>query len=178
MADQFLGEIRIFCGNYPPQGWAFCNGGLLPISQNTALFSLLGTNYGGNGQSNFALPDLQGKAPMFWGQGPGLSDHIIGESGGSQSVTLINSEIPYHNHGMNYSNSAEPQGDPSNAFPTKARGRRDVNVYGDPSSGGALSGMHAQALNVAGGNLPHNNMQPYLAVSYIIALQGIFPARW
>src|SRR5690349_1702484 len=100
MADPFVAEIRIFSFNFAPRGWAFCDGQLLPLSQNTALFSLLGTFYGGNGQSNFALPNLQGSVPMFWGQGPGLSDHDLGEFAGSQTTTLLTSEMPFHTHSL------------------------------------------------------------------------------
>src|ERR1700757_472312 len=105
MADQFVGEVRMFCGNFAPVGWAFCNGQLLPISQNTALFSLLGTTYGGDGKSNFALPNMQGNAPMHPGQGPGLSLHDLGEQGGTQAVTLLQSEIPVHQHNVGMANT-------------------------------------------------------------------------
>ncbi len=173
MADPFVAEIRIFPFNFPPKGWAFCDGQLMPLSQNTALFSLLGTMYGGNGKSNFALPDLQGCAPMFWGQGPGLSLHDIGETGGSETVTLLESEIPSHSHAL-MSNPA-----PGNR--TTPVGNSIARVAGAtpylPPSGAALVSMSDQALPTAGGDQPHNNLQPYLTLNFCIALQGVFPPR-
>ncbi|MUT67221.1 phage tail protein [Paenibacillus sp. NEAU-GSW1] len=174
MADPFVGEIRIFPFNYVPTGWAWCNGQLLPISQNTALFSLLGTNYGGNGSTNFALPDLQGKAPMFYGQGSGLTDRNIGESSGSQTVTLIHTEIPNHTHQLKFGDSSAPQSNPYDALPTAPRGRRSGMIYTEAAPDKM---MHPQALSVTGGTLPHNNMQPFLTMHFAIALQGIFPPR-
>ncbi len=173
MADPFVAEIRIFPFNFPPKGWAFCNGQLLPLSQNTALFSLLGTTYGGNGKSNFALPNLQGSAPMHPGQGPGLSLHDLGETGGSETVTLLQSEIPVHAHTLN-ANGAPA--DLQLADPTRAMARSNGgNAY---LSGGAVGAQLApQAVSVAGGDLPHNNMQPYLTLNFNIALQGVFPPR-
>jgi microcystin-dependent protein len=174
MADPFVAEIRIFPFNFAPKGWAFCNGQILPISQNTALFSLLGTTYGGNGQSTFALPDMEGNAPMHPGQGPGLSLHDLGEIGGSQFVTLLNSEMPAHNHLVQCKGTPPP----SNA------GTPDPAVVLARSSGGtaytapaALSPMNFQEIGVAGGSLPHNNMQPFLTLNFNIALQGVFPPR-
>lgn len=171
MADPFVAEIRIFPFNFAPKGWAFCDGQLLPLSQNTALFSLLGTTYGGNGKSNFALPNLQGNAPMFWGQGPGLSLRDIGEQGGSETVTLLESEIPAHAHTMRASLD-----DADLRIPTPARSlaKSSTNMY---ASGSPNSPMSAQALTPAGGDLPHNNMQPYLTLNFCIALQGVFPPR-
>jgi microcystin-dependent protein len=173
MADPFVAEIRIFPFNFAPKGWAFCDGQLLPLSQNTALFSLLGTTYGGDGKSNFALPDMQGNAPMHPGQGPGLSLHDLGETGGSETVTLLESEIPLHPH---TSNAAA---DPSNAQipdPTESLSRSaGGSAYSTTTSG--LVMMAPQILNPAGGDLPHNNMQPYLTLSFCIALQGVFPPR-
>lgn len=171
MADQFVAEIRIFPFNFPPTGWAFCNGQLMPISQNTALFSLLGTTYGGDGKSTFSLPDLQGNAPMQPGQGPGLSLHDLGEMSGTENVTLLQSEIPVHTHAMNAAPEAAEIKTPSGsalAFSTQG------TIYAT----GALTGqMHPQALSVFGASLPHNNMMPYLTVNFCIALQGIFPQR-
>ncbi|MDO8397011.1 MAG: tail fiber protein [Bradyrhizobium sp.] len=172
MADPFVAEIRIFPFNFPPKGWAFCNGQLLPLSQNTALFSLLGTTYGGNGKSNFALPDMQGNAPMHPGQGPGLSLHDLGELGGSTTVTLLESEIPAHSHSM-----SGYQSDPADRFnPNNASLARSNNgqAYGPPSN---LTQMAFQALPPAGGSQPHNNMMPYLTLNFNIALQGVFPPR-
>lgn len=170
--DPFLAEIRIFAGNFAPTGWALCNGQILPISQNTALFSLLGTTYGGDGKTNFALPNLQGSAPMFFGQGPGLSQRLLGETGGQSTVTLLQTQLPAHNHALQAINDL---GD--SATPNPGEGlARGVNLqpYG---SGVPNTTMAAQAVGAAGGNQPHNNLQPYLTLNFIIALQGIFPQR-
>ncbi len=174
MADPFVAEIRIFPFNFAPKGWAFCNGQILPISQNTALFSLLGTTYGGDGKSTFALPDLQGRAPMHPGQGPGLSLHDLGETGGSETVTLLESEMPAHSHTYNVS-----AGDATDRIPTGqkfASGLGGVVPYA-PAAGAPLTQMSPVALAPAGGDLPHNNMQPYLTFNFCIALQGVFPPR-
>jgi microcystin-dependent protein len=171
MADPFVAEIRIFPFNFAPKGWAFCDGQILPISQNTALFSLLGTTYGGNGQSTFALPNMQGNAPMHPGQGPGLSLHDLGETGGSETVTLLGSEIPAHSHGFVCSNAdSNAQGPDGNRF----GGGIGIALYATP---GALAPLAPEALTPAGGDLPHNNMQPYLTLNFCIALQGVFPPR-
>lgn len=173
MSDPFVAEIRIVGFNFAPTGWAQCNGQLLPISQNTALFSLLGTYYGGDGKSTFALPDLQGSAPMFWGQGSGLSERFLGEMSGSSFVTLINSEMPFHTH----SARAATLFDADQNMPSP-----DV-TFGASFNGSAYAAsgtqvqMNFQTAGVAGGSLPHNNMMPYLVLNYIIAMQGIFPAR-
>lgn len=169
MADPFVAEIRIFPFNFAPRGWAWCDGQLLPLSQNTALFSLLGTTYGGNGQSNFALPDLQGRAPMHPGQGPGLSLHQLGEMGGSETVTLLESEIPAHSHAL--STSIRPSDGLNPAARAVGTGN---NVYAPPAN---LTLAAPEALAASGGNQPHNNMQPYLTFYFCIALQGIYPPR-
>lgn len=169
MADPFVAEIRIFPFNFAPRGWAWCDGQLLPLSQNTALFSLLGTTYGGNGKSNFALPDLQGRAPMHPGQGPGLSLHDLGETGGSETVTLLESEIPGHTHAMRI--SAE-DGNSRNA-PANYVGLGN-NLFAAP---GSPANMSSSMLAPAGGDQPHNNLQPYLTFYFCIALQGVFPPR-
>ncbi len=174
MADPFVAEIRIFPFNFAPRGWAFCDGQLLPLSQNTALFSLLGTTYGGNGKSNFALPDLQGRAPMQPGQGPGLSLHDLGESGGSETVTLLESEIPSHAHTMRASNDAANSNQPAGALVARPFGRGN-NIFNTANA--SLVAMSDQALAPVGGDAPHNNMMPYLTVSFCIALQGVFPPR-
>src|SRR5215813_12029693 len=163
MADPFVAEIRIFPFNFAPRGWAWCDGQLLPLSQNTALFSLLGTTYGGNGKSNFALPDLQGRAPMHPGQGPGLSLHDLGETGGSETVTLLESEIPSHSHAMPVSTPLALETIPTDQ--NVAIGD-DVNRF---APAGALLAMSAQALAPAVGNQPHNNMMPYLTFYFNIA---------
>jgi microcystin-dependent protein len=172
MADPFVAEIRIFPFNFPPKGWAFCDGQLLPISQNTALFSLLGTNYGGDGKSTFALPDLQGAAAMHPGQGQGLSERFLGEVGGSETVTLLQSEIPLHTHALNSQNAP---GDTS--LPTGSAYARAIGATPYQPPGGAQVAMAPQAVTTAGGGVPHNNMQPYLTMNFCIALQGVFPPR-
>jgi microcystin-dependent protein len=172
MTDPFVGEIRMFAGNFAPTGWALCNGQLLPISQNTALFSLLGTMYGGDGKTTFALPDLQGRVPIDFGPGPGLTERFQGEEGGQPYVTLINSEMPAHTHQVLADTAPGSSQDPTNAtWGTAGRGRPA------PYGPGLNASMSPQALNITGGSLPHNNMQPYLAVTFIIALQGIYPPR-
>jgi microcystin-dependent protein len=173
MADPFVAEIRIFPFNFPPKGWAWCDGQLLPLSQNTALFSLLGTTYGGNGKSNFALPDLQGSAAMHPGQGPGLSLHDLGETGGSETVALLESEIPSHSHAVNVSVGGADLQAPS---PLNVIAEADGSVF-KQSPFGAIQIMSPQALTPAGSDFPHNNLQPYLTLYFNIALQGVFPPR-
>ncbi|NTS43561.1 phage tail protein [Flavisolibacter sp. BT320] len=170
MADPFVAEIRIFPFNFAPRGWAFCNGQILPLSQNTALFALLGTTYGGDGKSNFALPDLQGNVPMHPGQGQGLSLRDLGETGGSETVTLLESEMPVHTHNLVASGQVALSNNPSGNLPARA------TIYTDNTS--AQVQMAPTALAPAGGSLPHNNMMPYLTVNFCIALQGVFPPRW
>jgi microcystin-dependent protein len=173
VADPFVAEIRIFPFNFAPKGWAWCDGQLMPLSQNTALFSLLGTTYGGNGKSNFALPDLQGRAPMHPGQGPGLSLHDLGESAGSETVTLLESEIPVHSHALRASSD-----DGDLKAPAAARAlARSTGGFAYQSSTSGLVPMAPQTLAPAGGDAPHNNLQPYLTFYFCIALQGVFPPR-
>lgn len=169
--DPFVAEIRIFPFNFAPKGWAFCDGQLLPLSQNTALFSLLGTTYGGDGKSNFALPDMQGNAPMHPGQGPGLSLHDLGETGGSETVSLLESEIPSHSHSE--AASATDATDPTGAGQLFAKGA-GIGMYAAP---GAVTPLSPNAVAPAGGDQPHNNLQPYLTLNFCIALQGVFPPR-
>ena len=174
MSDQFLAEIRIFGFNFPPRGWAFCSGQLMPISQNTALFSLLGTNYGGDGKSNFGLPDMQGNAPMHWGQGPGLSEHFVGETEGSQTVTLLQTEMPMHTHpAMATAAPANRTTPAGNCFARTTAGTPYVSAAATP----VKVPMALQSLAPVGGSQPHNNMMPSLALNFCIALQGIFPQR-
>lgn len=176
MADPFVAEIRIFPFNFAPRGWAFCNGQLLPLSQNTALFSLLGTTYGGNGKTNFALPDLQGNAPMHPGQGPGLSLHVLGETGGTDTVTLLASEMPSHAHltGRAIAENGTTQSPVGAVWAQAPAGRGTLAIYHEPNATGP---MNPNALMITGGSLPHNNMQPYLTLNFCIALQGVFPPR-
>ena len=172
--DPFVAEIRIFPFNFAPRGWAWCDGQLLPLSQNTALFSLLGTTYGGNGKSNFALPDLQGRAPMHPGQGPGLSLHDLGETGGSDTVTLLESEIPSHPHTLRANTDFADLQQPS---PARAIARsQNASAYKAPA-GQPVVQLNPQALGPTGGDQPHNNLQPYLTFYFNIALQGVFPPR-
>jgi len=173
MADPFVAEIRIVGFNFAPKGWAFCNGQIMPISQNTALFSLLGTTYGGDGKSNFALPNMQGCAPLQQGQGPGLSLRDLGESGGEANVTLLQTEIPSHSHFAMAAAGGGQASPTGNTWGGSLKGH-EVAMYAPASN---LTQMSPFALSITGGNLPHNNMPPYLVVNFIIALQGVFPAR-
>ena len=181
MSDQYVGEIRVVPFNFAPQGWAFCNGQLLSISQNTALFSLLGVNYGGDGRSTFALPNLQGSVPLHvgGGQGPGLSPYILGETGGEAGVTLLASQLPPHAHALAGSTAtatattpgptvllAAPPGNPRHPSTLYKAGAVTTSVPLDPSM-----------IGPSGGGLPHNNVQPFLTLNFIIALQGIYPPR-
>ena len=170
MSNPFVAEIRIFAGNFPPTGWAQCDGQLMPISQNTALFSLLGTFYGGDGKSTFALPDLQGRAPLEQGQGGGLSDYSIGQSGGEEFITLLTSEMPSHNHNAQCLAGADNQQLPGG---NTWGGTAQRPFFAAPFTGQ----MSFQALAITGGSQPHNNLMPYLVLNFIIALQGVFPPR-
>ncbi|HEX8066617.1 MAG TPA: tail fiber protein [Thermoleophilaceae bacterium] len=172
MADPFVAEIRIFGFNFAPKGWAFCNGQLLPISQNTALFSLLGTFYGGDGKSTFALPNLQGSVPVHQGQGQGLSEYFLGQLGGSETVTLLQSEMPFHSHGMMA--AVQDPGDVKNPNPAASWG---IAQGGTPYQAASNGQMALQAIAPNGGSSPHNNMMPYLTLNFCIALQGVFPPR-
>jgi microcystin-dependent protein len=178
MSDPYLGEIRMTGFNFAPVGWALCNGQTLPISQYSALFALLGTTYGGNGITTFNLPDLQGRVPIHWGNGAGLSPYVIGENGGTESVTLLNNQMPLHNHLMNVNNAAGNSPDPINKIlgetANEARPPVLTQTYTSNASTGTLA---PTAISTAGGNLPHPNLQPFLTVNFIIALAGIFPSR-
>jgi len=175
MSNPFLAEIRIFTGNFAPKGWALCDGQLMSISQNTALFSLLGTTYGGDGKSNFALPNLQGSAPMQAGQGPGLSLRDLGEAAGEQTVTLLQTEMPAHSHTVQAVSGGNGTQSPANAI--WAGGGRGAPPIYTPSVPAQNVQMSPFATSIAGGNQPHNNMPPFLGLTFIIALQGVFPAR-
>ena len=172
--DPFVAEIRVVGFNFAPKGWAQCNGQLLPISQNTALFSLVGTFYGGDGKSTFALPNLQGSAALHQGQGQGLSERFLGEQGGSEFVTLIESEMPVHNHNLNANALA---GSASLAAPTQAPARSAGGLAYKQPPFGTTNNLAFQAIAPTGGSLPHNNMMPYLTLNFVIALQGVFPPR-
>lgn len=186
--DPFVAEICMVPFNFAPKGWAWCDGQILPISQNTALFALLGTTYGGDGKSNFALPDLQGRCPIHQGQGQGLTERFLGETGGTEYVTLLESEMPVHTHIMskdtNGGNNAMPTlsmstggagttGTPKDNYPATSA----VNLYRVTSNAESVELKHNLAGVPAGGSQPHNNLQPYLTVYFIIALQGVFPSR-
>ena len=179
MSSPFVAEIRMFGFNFAPVGWAPCNGQLLPISQNTALFSLLGTFYGGDGKSTFALPNLQGSVPVNAGQGPGLSLYDLGQPGGSESIALLSTEMPAHAHFLNAVSGNATVADPTNANLAKGR-------YSTGTTSGAVAFYTTQAPNVqmsqqtvgtSGSNFPHNNIMPYTVVNFCIALQGVFPPR-
>jgi len=167
MSEPFIAEIKPIASTFAPRNWAFCDGQLLPVPQNTALFSLIGTVYGGDGRSTFALPNLQGRAPMHPGQGPGLSPHQLGERGGSETVRLSASELATHDHPMQADGSADQADAEGHAL-------GGAPLYGPPR---ADLSMALSAIDVAGGTAAHNNMQPYLAVRFVIALQGIYPSR-
>lgn len=173
MADPFFGEIRIFAGDYPPYNWAFCNGQLIPISQNSALYSILGVQFGGDGKSTFALPNLNGRVPMGQGNGPGLTPRDVGEVGGAANVTLLHTNMPAHTHTANASNTSTIDS-PVNAIWSSTSGRGGIGAYGTTTDNTQLS---PEAIGIAGESHPHNNMQPYLGLSFIICLHGIFPPR-
>ncbi len=169
--DPFLGQLALVPYNFPPKGWALCNGQLLSINQNQALFALLGTTYGGNGQTTFALPDLRGRVPISSGQGPGLSNYILGQTGGEESHTLTVSEIPAHSHLLSADTSVGTSERPNGGLPAR-------NAAGVPQYGGSATGtMSASGVQSSGGSQPHNNMQPYVTLNWIIALQGVFPSQ-
>ncbi len=173
MSEAFVGEIRICGFNFAPQGWAFCDGQLLSISQNTALFSILGTTYGGNGTTNFGLPDLRGSVPLGFGQGPGLSLYDLGQKAGEENVTLLSNQMPAHNHIPNSANNFDSDETTPAGNIWAASGNLD-SLY---ASGNPNTTMNSNALGGAGGSQPHNNMQPTLTLNFVICMQGIFPQR-
>ena len=181
MSQPFVAEIQIFAFNFAPKGWAFCAGQLLPLSQNTALFSLLGTTYGGDGKSNFALPNLNGLTPLRAGQGPGLSLYDLGEQTGSQTVSLLQSEMPSHGHTFSATANAGTAGRveqrPARRRATTAARRSSTTATIYLPSGAPNTAMSPLCTSVYGGSQPHNNMQPYLGLNFCIALQGVFPPR-
>lgn len=168
MSDPFIAEIKLFAGNFAPRGWAFCNGQILSIAQNTALFSLLGTTYGGNGQTTFALPDLRSRVPVHPGQGPGLSNVVLGQAAGSETVTLLQTQMPQHGHLVAASNGSAGASRPANNF---------VSAGGSYANASDGTTMNPGMVQGAGGGQPHENRQPYLGLNFIIALEGIFPSR-
>ncbi|WP_027003665.1 phage tail protein [Hugenholtzia roseola] len=182
MLEAFIGSIVLFAGNFAPRGWALCEGQILPIAQNTALFSILGTTYGGNGQTTFALPDLRGRVPLSQGQGPGLPNIQLGEMGGQATVTLITPQIPAHTHTLQAANGAATTSTPQNGLLATWNGTEDsegTNVTGHSFVTGATptTTLAPTSIGSAGGSQPHNNMQPYLGLNYIICLEGIYPSR-
>lgn len=172
MAEPFLGEIRMVGFNFAPVGWAMCNGQLLSIAQNTALFSLLGTTYGGNGTTTFALPNLQSRVPVHQGEGAGLSPYFIGQFGGVETVTLLTNQMPEHSHLVNASANKGNKASPIGNYPASDAAGITAEYNGSPTGE-----MNAGMIAIAGGNQPHTNVQPYLTLNFIIALQGIFPSR-
>lgn len=168
MSEPFLGEIRMFAGNFPPRGWAKCDGQLMAISQNDALFALLGTTYGGDGTTTFALPDLRSRIPLHQGTGPGLSNYVLGQAAGTETVTLTSTQIPQHTHLMNAANATTNS--PANA----AFGSNGLAIYKVPPAGATMA---ANIIQNAGGNQPHENEMPFLVLTFIIALEGIFPSQ-
>jgi microcystin-dependent protein len=174
MADPFTAEIRMFAGNFAPKSWALCNGQLIPLSQNTALFALLGTFYGGDGKSTFALPDLQDSVPVHQGAGAGLTTRYLGEQAGSEFVTLLNSEIPVHQHTL-MANATKNGVNPAPAADQILAKSSGGALYSTATSN--LTLMNFQETAIAGSSLPHNNLMPYLVVTFIIALSGVFPPR-
>jgi|HubBroStandDraft_1064217.scaffolds.fasta_scaffold120849_2 microcystin-dependent protein len=177
--DPFLGEIRMVGFNFAPNGWALCNGQLLAISSNTALFSLLGTTFGGNGVSTFGLPNLQSRVPIHQGQGVGLSVYTMGEMAGFENITLITNQIPAHNHLMAINNANANQTDPTGGLLSKTNNgdRTSPLAYPTYSNAASTGNLANNAISMTGGNLPHSNLQPFLVVNFIIALNGIFPSR-
>jgi len=169
MSEPFIAEIRIFAGNFAPRSWAFCNGQLLPVAQNTALFSLIGTTYGGDGRTTTALPNLQGRMPLHPGRGPGLTSYRLGQNGGTETVTLTSAQMPQHSHGL--SATQEDAGE------TNPQGNYIANGNQQFAAANNLGAMQAQSLPAAGGSGAHNNLQPILAINFIIALQGLYPSR-
>jgi microcystin-dependent protein len=176
MSQPFIGEIRLFGGNFAPVNWALCNGQLLPISSYSALFSLIGTTYGGNGVTNFALPDLRGRVPVGEGQGPGLSLRVIGEMAGVESVTLLSTNLPAHSHPLLATTVSADLANPNGALPADV-GTAHFYVADTGSPAPTFGAMKAQSVAPAGGGQPHDNLAPFQCLTFIICLNGIFPSR-
>jgi microcystin-dependent protein len=170
MSNPFLGELRLFGGNFAPRGWALCSGQLMPIAQNDALYSLIGTTYGGDGQVTFGLPDLRGRRPVSQGQGPGLSSYQVGQAGGVEAVTLSPAQLPIHTHQVMAVAATASAGSPA----ANAWAAWPDNQY---TTGSPSAQLAAASTAVAGGNQPHDNLSPYLVVNFIIALEGVYPSR-
>jgi len=176
MSEPFIGQIQSFGFNFAPRGWALCNGQLLPIQQNTALFSLIGTTYGGNGTTNFQLPNLQGRLPMHQGNGPGLTPRVIGETAGSENQTLLISNMPMHNHPLNAATQAATTEKPAGSFLAQANDPatgNPISIYGPTAD----TTLNATAIGAAGSSIPFSIMPPFLVINFCIALNGIFPSR-
>jgi microcystin-dependent protein len=173
VTEAYIGSIVLFAGNFAPRGWAFCQGQLLPIAQNAALFSILGTTYGGNGQTTFALPDLRGRAPVGAGQGPGLTNVQLGQTGGSESVVLNANQMPAHNHLLACDSTSAPGADPANSFPGNPGALSGAQLYGTTAN----ATMAPAAITAAGGNQPFSIQQPFVGLNYIICVEGLFPSR-
>jgi len=176
MSDPYLGEIRMFSGNFAPRNWAFCAGALLSISENNALFSLLGTNFGGDGRATFALPDMRGRIPIHQGYAPSLSPRRIGQHFGTENVYLTNNEMPAHSHTLQASSSEADSTNPSGDV-LASHSDGDLPYTGTPSDSTRFENMNSETVGTAGGAQPHSNMMPYQCVSFIISLQGIYPSR-
>jgi microcystin-dependent protein len=174
MSEPFIAEIRIFAGNFAPRGWAFCNGQLLPVAQNTALFSLIGTTYGGDGRSTTALPNLEGRAPMHPGRGPGLTDRRLGQRGGVETVTLTEAQMPNHKHTVEASGDSFNSNDPAGNLLGKSSTPFGGQIY---KASGTEVPLQENVVGNTGGSQAHNNMQPYMAINFIIALVGLYPSR-
>ena len=173
MPDPFIGEVIMFGGNFAPRGWALCDGQLLSISQNSALFSILGTTYGGDGRTTFALPDLRGRVSVHPGSGPGLSSYALGQKSGAETVTLTNAQTPSHQHSVNCGSGREDQGSPAGNYPAASSSPSTVTMYGPTAD----ATMNAAMISAEGGGGSHTNVQPLLGINYIIALVGVFPSR-
>ena len=179
MDNAYIGAIMIFAGNFAPRGWALCNGQVLSIAQNTALFSILGTTYGGNGQTTFALPDLRGRVAVSQGQGPGLTNYVLGEVTGTENVSLLITEMPAHNHAATTAINVSARADQEAIVDAVLGQVTGTNLFAARPDGTSLMnpGMVTVTVGVAGGSQPHNNIQPLLAINYIICTEGLFPSR-